>query len=445
MKKAAMFLYKRACILGLPVFHGRQVESELALLHPGERVECVKTDYFVKKLSLCLSILAVGLILGLLAKAGAAGKSRVGEGGTIFRGGYEEGEREVRLKTHIGKDKMSFVISVFPRILTAEETAALAETFFDHVEGLILKNNEDMRHISSELSLEEEYEGFPFAVEWESSREDILDCGGRVGEVDEPVRVSLTVSLRYQAFCKKKELEAVVIPVSLTPEEQEYLEIREYLLAGEENSRREEEWILPEEWKGRPIGWSFESRDYSTWIWAATPAVALLIYLSFDRDLKKALEKKQSRLRREYPGLVHKLALYVGAGMTIRGAFQKIGGDYEKKVKKGLEPRAGCEEVLYTCRELWAGVAEGAAYEHFGKRTGLREYIRLASLLGQNLKRGSSTLLERLREEAEKSSEESLLRARKLGEEAGTRLLVPMVLMLAIVMVMIMIPAFGII
>lgn len=86
MKKAAMFLYKRACILGLPVFHGRQVESELALLHPGERVECVKTDYFVKKLSLCLSILAVGLILGLLAKAGAAGKSRVGEGGTIFRG-----------------------------------------------------------------------------------------------------------------------------------------------------------------------------------------------------------------------------------------------------------------------------------------------------------------------------------------------------------------------
>ena len=36
MKKAAMFLYKRACILGLPVFHGRQVESELALLHPGE-------------------------------------------------------------------------------------------------------------------------------------------------------------------------------------------------------------------------------------------------------------------------------------------------------------------------------------------------------------------------------------------------------------------------
>ena len=67
-------MYKRACILKLPVFRGRQVESELALLHPGERVECVKTDYFVKKLSLFLAVLAAGLILGLLAKISARGR-----------------------------------------------------------------------------------------------------------------------------------------------------------------------------------------------------------------------------------------------------------------------------------------------------------------------------------------------------------------------------------
>ena len=52
-------------------------------------------------------------------------------------------------------------------------------------------------------------------------------------------------------------------------------------------------------------------------------------------------------------------------------------------------------------------------------------------------------MTERLREEAEKSSAESLLRVRRLGEEAGTKLLVPMVIMLAVIMVMIMVPAFG--
>ena len=101
------------------------------------------------------------------------------------------------------------------------------------------------------------------------------------------------------------------------------------------------------------------------------------------------------------------------------------------------------EEMLYTRRELRSGISEGLAYEHLGKRTGLQEYIRLAALLAQNLKRGSSTLLERLREEAEKSAQERLQESRKMGEESGTKLLMPMVLMLAVVMAIIMIPAFS--
>lgn len=443
LKKTAMFLYKKACIFNLPVFRGKRIESDLALLHPGERIECVKTDYYVKKISMCLAILAVGSFIGLAAKISADRNARVGEGGVIYRGSYEEGEKQVSLEADNGEEKISFVIPVSPRTLTLAETEELSGLFLANMETLVLNRNEDILHITSDLNLEEDYEGFPFEVEWESSREEIVDRSGRVWEVDEPVKVTLRAILRYQDFSKTGEINVTVVPICLTPEEQEYLEMQEYLLADEEGSRSEEGWSLPAEWKGKEISWSLASEDYSLLIWAATPVIALLIYLSSDRDLRKALEKKHSGLGREYPDLVHKLALYVGAGMTIRGAFQKIGGDYEKKVQKGQAVRPGCEEVLYTCRELQAGVAEGAAYEHFGRRTGLREYIRLSTLLGQNLKRGNSTLLDRLREEAEKSSEESLLRARKLGEEAGTRLLVPMVLMLAIVMVMIMVPAFG--
>jgi len=92
---------------------------------------------------------------------------------------------------------------------------------------------------------------------------------------------------------------------------------------------------------------------------------------------------------------------------------------------------------------LHSGISEGQSYEHFGRRTGLQEYIRLSTLLAQNLKRGNSTLLERLREEVEKSAEERLQQSKRLGEEAGTKLLVPMVLMLAVVMAMIMVPAFS--
>lgn len=443
LKKAAMLLYKKACIFKIPVFRGKRIESGLALLHPGERVECVKTDYYVKKISMCLGVLTAGLFLGLAARVNAGRSARVGEGGIIYRGSYEEGERQLKLEADNGETKAEFTISFPPRTLTEEEAEGLAEELSGKLETLILNGNEDIRHVTSDLRLEESYGGFPFEVSWESGREEIIDRSGRVREVKQPVRVELRAILTCQEFSRNKELVVTVVPVSLTPEEQEYREMLEYLMAAEKESRNEEVWKLPVKWKGRTIRWRLASQDYSLFIWAATPAVALLIYLSFDRDLKKAVEKKHSGLGREYPELVHKLALYVGAGMTIRGAFQKIGGDYEKGLQKGQGVRPGCEEVLYTCRELQTGVAEGAAYEHFGRRTGLREYIRLSTLLGQNLKRGSGTLLKRLREEAEKSAEESLLRARKLGEEAGTRLLAPMVLMLAVVMIMIMVPAFG--
>lgn len=43
--------------------------------------------------------------------------------------------------------------------------------------------------------------------------------------------------------------------------------------------------------------------------------------------------------------------------------------------------------MLIATREIHMGVPEGAAYENFGKRTGVREYVRLSTFLTQNLKR----------------------------------------------------------
>ena len=143
-------------------------------------------------------------------------------------------------------------------------------------------------------------------------------------------------------------------------------------------------------------------------------------------------------MKREYADVVHTLVLYLGAGMTIRGAFLRMSSDKEDEERTPIY-----EEILYTCRELHAGVSEGSAYEHFGKRTGLQEYIRLSTLLTQNLKKGNATLLQRLKEEAAKASAERMQSVRKLSEEAGTKLLVPMVMMLGAVMLMIMIPAFS--
>ena len=115
--------------------------------------------------------------------------------------------------------------------------------------------------------------------------------------------------------------------------------------------------------------------------------------------------------------------------MTIRAAFGRLGKSNEL--------------AAYAFREMQAGVSEQTAYEHFGKRAGPREYVKLSTLLCQNLKKGSSTLLSRLEEEAIMAADGRIQSGKRLGEEAETKLLIPMVMLLSMVMLMIMIPAFS--
>lgn len=442
-RRTAMFLYKQACIKGMPLFSSPQVENDLAQLHPGENIQWLRTEYYVKKLSLTLTILTVGLLFGGAARISAAGQVVLRKDGSILRGSYLEGKKELSVSAQLDGNEHEFHVMLWPQELSVEELDKLAAEFMQQLPELIKGKNESLQKVTEDMNLLEFYEGYPFRVEWKTSRPDVLGSSGSVSCPREQVQVELQVELYCQDQSWKETIDALVLPPMLTPEEKLYLDLEEYLTVSEEESRKEETWMLPASWQGSEISWIQRVEDSSLLLWTAGLAVAVLTYVMSDRDLHQQLEMRKKALQQEYPDIVHQLVLFVGAGMTVRGAFQKVATDYEKKQEKLSIKLPAYEEMVYTCRELQAGVSEGAAYEHFGRRTGRQEYIRLSTLLMQNLKRGNSTLLERLREEADKAGEERLMHSRRLGEEAGTKLLVPMVLMLAVVMVMIMVPAFS--
>ena len=89
-----------------------------------------------------------------------------------------------------------------------------------------------------------------------------------------------------------------------------------------------------------------------------------------------------------------------------------------------------------------SGVSELSAYEHLGARCQGTSYRSLATLLTQNLKKGSKGLLELMEQESSEAFEERRRRARAEGEKAGTKLLFPMMLMLGVVFLLILVPAF---
>ena len=116
--------------------------------------------------------------------------------------------------------------------------------------------------------------------------------------------------------------------------------------------------------------------------------------------------------------------------------------NYEKRQKRGSDtPRPAYEEMALTLGQIQYGVPEGTALNQFGKRCQLQCYMRLSSLLEQNRKTGTKNLNQLLEQEMTTAWEEQKHTARRMGEEAKTKLLAPLFLMLAVVMVIIMVPA----
>ena len=81
--------------------------------------------------------------------------------------------------------------------------------------------------------------------------------------------------------------------------------------------------------------------------------------------------------------------------------------------------------------------------EDFARRIDVPEYAKFSGLLVQNLKKGNTALVKRLKEEREETLEKNLQWRKRQGEEASTKLLFPMGMMLLLVLVMLMLPAFS--
>ncbi len=436
--RMALYLYKRTCAKSFSFFKNRRAEDDLQRLYPGEDRNRLCTVYYVRKLALFLIICFVGTFLGGLVSIKAKMSETLTEGGTMIRGDYKEGEKELIVKTSLAEGgEQVFRIFVLPQRLSRKEADALKKDFGEKLPWLILGKNVSLTQISHNLCLEESFEGFPYIVEWKSSRPDLISGAGIVGEAEgEGEAVTLTATVNYEDLFWEEVIDVCVVPPTISSEERIHRELEEFILISEKNSRGEEEWKLPETFKDERLSWQQVVEDNSLLLWLLAMAVAFMVYLFSDKDLHKLLLDRRISMKKDYPDTVHKLALYLGAGMTIRGTFQKMSMETETKAPI-------YQEILFTCRELKNGVPERNAYEHFGKRTGLQEYVRLSTLLTQNLKKGNAALLSQLREEAQRASAEKLLRSRRMSEEAGTKLLVPMIMMLAVVMLMIIIPAFS--
>lgn len=162
--------------------------------------------------------------------------------------------------------------------------------------------------------------------------------------------------------------------------------------------------------------------------------------MSKGEEFRKARENRKRQLILDYPDVVFKLGMLLNAGMTIENAFTRIAEEYQQTKTEG-KVRWAYEEMVVACNEMKSGISEAKAYERFGRRCEQTCYIRLGTILSGSLQKSAEGMTDLLLAESEEAMEERRQMAKKMGEEAGTKLLFPMILMLLVVLVILIVPA----
>lgn len=202
-------------------------------------------------------------------------------------------------------------------------------------------------------------------------------------------------------------------------------------------------------------------------VWAAIFLILPGIWL-YREFLEEESKKKEQEFQKQFREMIQTLSSALNTGYSVENAFYET--QKELKIQYPEEARISRELLLIT-RKLRMHIPVEQVLEEFAERVpseDVKSFVtvfvtakksggdmigiirnttsqigdKIGALLSQNLRKGTKGLSELLKLESIQAFEERKARAKRLGEEAGTKLLLPMFLMLAVVLIIVIVPAF---
>lgn len=359
----------------------------------------------------------------------------------IQRPYVDEDDTEVKIEVEgLLEGSQKIEIPVSKRVYSNEEVKEAMKKGMDEILNILPGENTSLQDITTDLNPVSELSDLGLGVKWDFGDGDIIDIQGKVDNenLSESVDIDIGVTLSYESYEESYVIPARVMPKPMSADESLIKRFKDYISVADKKSAGESGFYLPESFEGKKLVYHLEDGMNFHLIWIMGIIVAILLYLREKNNDRQKLEKKKRELLKDYPDIVSKLIVFIGAGLSVRQSWEGIVKDYESENK---EKRYAYEEMAKSLARLKTGTQENVVYKEFGRSCLLRQYMKLASLLEQNRKSGISTLSTLLGMESQSAWEERLNLAKREGEELNTKLLLPLFMMLLIVMMMIIVPA----
>lgn len=386
-------------------------------------------------------LLAIGLTISVFAVAGTLSRRSEEDVWQLERPAISEGTSQKSLVVVREDGNRSEInLNVNPRKYSQTEVEAIFDRIYEMLPELIKGENESLYEVSSDLTLPDRLDEWGVDLIWQSSLPQFIGSTGKLPEErnhTEPVSVVLQVTMSLQGYSRMEEIPLMIAPVALPSwEERLYQE----LIRQEAVNDDQEQMELPMTFEGETIAF-VQTKDRSKSIaLALLPAVlALVLYMKEEKQNESLKKQRQAEITSDYPDLVVKMTVLFQAGMSMRNVWERIAADEKKS---GKQARAIYEEVIFACNSMADGVSEMEAYRQFGHRCGTAGCLKLGNMLAGNVRRGTRHLTAMMAEESARAWQLRKHQARRSGEKAGTKMLLPMFMMFGVVLAMVVVPAF---
>lgn len=395
-----------------------------------------------------VKVMILSGMLGFIICISEDARARLTSDGKLLRNQAGEGAdtQELQLDAEGILKDYGYTLEVQEQRLYGKELEQLFQSAEKEAEVNFLGENSSLNHICHDVSLPKTLQNGQVKTGWQFDPKGIIDEDGKlqpdkVSESGAVVMVSL--KLTYYDEVQTYSFGCHVYPKEVSRKEKLLSDLSDYFQTEQEDSKNRPYIRMPGQIDGSVLKWSQKRENlYRIILMLGIIAAAFVYAQQAVRDQKKE-QKRKDDLLRQYPDMVSKLSLLLGAGMTFSAAWERIILNYQHQLNQRLtQPMEVYEQMLISYREMQDGIGEIQVYERFGERCGMPQYRKLTMLIIQNLRKGSSGLTQALEKEVAEAFALRKNNAKKAGEEAGTKILLPMMLMLMVVMVIILVPAF---
>ncbi|MDE6761872.1 MAG: hypothetical protein K2J90_14530 [Lachnospiraceae bacterium] len=377
----------------------------------------------------------------------------------IKKEGYGGSEQTVGLLLQKEDTTEQFTLQVRPKMLTEEERDKKMKEAFCYLEDNLKGDNQSLSTVTEALDLALDYKEYPFDMEClpedftlmddegnlRNSKEELLAAGYQEKDLEQGIVTHVTVILWYGENSMEESYEITLFPRAENETEILFGSLKQLLQQEEKRALYQEGFTIPAKTQGVEISKTDGKKVTPLHVLFFGIFVVVLLVLREKENVKKKEQCRRDRLMKSYPWFVNEMLLLMGAGLQVKNVFLIMIEEYEKENKENPSAKDKMpllEEIKIASHSMELGMSEEQVYYRLGRRLKLPCYIKLMTLLERNVKKGAKGISAVFEQEELAALEERKNLAKRYGEEAGTRLLGPMILLLLVIMLMIMIPAF---